>query len=443
MIRRALLLLIVLLFTIPTNAEILEVCPNPYNAKAEYVKVRCNSTCTLSDGEGNMTLDRGTHYITKNATAFFKEFGFEPDLEFKGRFALSNDKDELYLYENGTLIDFFEYKNPERGLIYYRAGEWKEKFEGWTDFKPVSDYVIGEVIVTPSNFVFEADTVVSYLFTTDRYVKGDYELYLDANPVGGIPVNEMEIARSHETHFLSSNSYRFFHWKFALKEDYVVITTENWRWDNLGFIVHFKSESIAEYLKNVLKHDEMYSTSPGKVSDLKAFGSLGGVGRSYRFEGNVTVFVMPDYNPIYDFMKDAKHELYIMAPYIRFDDTKFLDILRNKSCEIKVITADKKCAEFLKDFGIRNGLNLEVELNERVHGKLLIADNKAIITSANFDKYGMSRNREIGIILEGEVADDLKGLFNRKEDVFTIPAIVLLFAVVLITYIFFRRLRAS
>lgn len=253
----------------------------------------------------------------------------------------------------------------------------------------------------------------------------------------------MEIAREHETCFLNSNSYRFFHWKFGLKEDYVVLTTENWRWDNIGFIVHFKSKRISEYLRTVLRHDEIYSTNPGKVSDLKAFGSLGGIGRKYQFEGNVTVFVMPDYNPIYNLMRDAKYELYVMAPYIRFKDTKFLEILRNKSCKIKIITADKRYADFLTDFGKRNGLNLEVELNEKIHGKLVISDEKAVITSANFDKYGMGRNREVGIILEGKVVEDLKGLFNRKEDIFTIPAVILLSVVVFVVYVFFRRLRAS
>ena len=438
-----LIVLILILLTIPVSAEIIEVCPNPYNYKAEYVKVRCNTTCILSDGEGNITLSKGVHYLTKNATAFFNEFGFNPDLEFKGKFALSNSRDEIFLYEDGK-IDSFEYKNPEKGIIYYREnGRWKERFEDWTNFKPIRDYVEGEVIVTPSNFVFTADTIVSYVFTTDKYVRGNYSLYLDANPVGGIPVNEMEIAREHKTCFLDSNSYRFFHWKFGLNGDEIVITTENWRWDNIGFIVHFKSESISKYLRKILEHDKIYCTKHGKMSELKAFGSLGGVGRSYKFEGNITVFVIPDYNPIYDLMRSAKHEIYIMAPYIRFKDTEFLEILRNKSCKIKVITSDENCAKFLEYFGEKNGLNLEVEVDERVHGKLIIVDDRAVITSANLDKYGMSRNREIGVILEGEIVNSLKDLFNQREDVLFLPSIILLSIAVLVVYFFFRRLQAS
>ncbi len=437
-------IILILLLILPVKAEILEVCPNPYNSKAEYVKVRCNSTCTLSDGEGEFNLSGGTHYVSKNATAFFKEFGFHPDSEFKGRFALSNENDEIYLYEGGKLVDSFRYKNPEKGLIYFREnGEWKTKFEGWTDFKPVSDYVEGEIILTPSNFVFNADTIVSYTFTTDRYVRGNYTLYLDSKPIGGIPVNEMEIAKRHETHFLNSKSYKFFHWKFGLKGDDVVVTTENWKWDNLGFIVHFKSHRISEYLREVLRHDEVYSSNPGEVCEPKGFRSLGGVGRTYKFKGNVTVFVLPDYNPIYDLMRGAKKELYVMAPYIGFKDTEFLKILRNKSCKVRVVVGREDCAKFLEDFGRRNGLNMEVWVDKRVHGKMVIADDRAVITSANFDYYGISRNREIGVLIEGKVVEDLKGLFDREKDFYVYPALLLLSLSVLAVYIYFKRLRAS
>ncbi|WP_457550440.1 phospholipase D-like domain-containing protein [Archaeoglobus sp.] len=430
-------ILIVLAF--PVKAEILEVCPNPYNPQAEYVKVKCNVTCILSDGEGNVTLKAGVHYVTKNSSAFEKEFGFKPDAEFKGRFALANGGDEVLLYENGVLVDKFSYKKSHRGLIYYREGGWKFRYEDWTNFKPVKDYVKGEIIVTPANFVFKADTIVSYTFTTDRYVKGNYTLYLDANPIGGIPINEIEIAKDHKTYFLKSPSYRFFHWKFGLRNDEIVITTENWRWNNIGYIIHFESQKVSKFLRKVLEHDRVYAGDHGNVGKLRAFKSFGGRGKIYKFEGNVTVFVLPDYNPIFDEMKKAKRRLYIMAPYIHFRDTEFLDILRNKSCEVRIITADEDCAEFLKDFGSRNGLKLEVKVDKRVHGKLVIADDEAVITSANFDECGFKMNREIGVILEGKVVGDLASLFNEEDDtVYIIPALILLCLAIAIAYIWLR-----
>jgi hypothetical protein len=431
--------LMILLLLFPVKAEILEVCPNPYNPQAEYVKVRCNTTCILSDGEGNITLKAGVHYVSKNSSAFEREFGFKPDAEFVSKFALANGGDEVLLYENGSLVDVFTYKKSDRGLIYYREGGWKFRYEDWTNFKPVKDYVKGEIIVTPANFVFEADTIVSYTFTTDRYVRGNYTLYLDANPIGGIPINEIEMARSHETYFLKSPSYRFFHWKFGLRDEDVVVTTENWRWDNVGFIVHFESRKVSKFLREVLEHDKIYASDHGSVGKLRAFKSLGGRGKVYSFEGNVTVFVLPDYNPIFDVMKNAKGRLYIMTPYIHFKDTEFLDVLRNKSCEIRIITADEDFAEFLKDFGSRNNLKLDVKVDKRVHGKLVIADDKAIITSANFDEYGFKRNREIGVVLEGKVVDDLASLFNEEDDLkYTIPALILLCSAVAIAYIWLR-----
>ncbi len=416
---------LVILLLIPyVNAEILEVCPNPYNPNAEYVKVRCNTTCTLSDGEGNITVEKGVHYVAKNSSAFMKEFGFRPYKEFVGRFALSNNGETLYLYD-GKILDVFKYGKAKRGEIFTRNGT---RFEGWTDFKPVSDYVEGEVILTPSNFVFDADTIVSYTFTTDRYVKGNYTLYLDANPAGGIPANEVEISRDHETHFLKAQCYRFFHWKFGLKGDDVVITTENWKWDKKGFIVHFRSEKISDFLRKVIEHDKRYSSGYGRVKGFYNYVSLGGKGKVCRFEGNVTVFVMPDYNPILDAIKGAKRRLYIMAPYVKFDIYK---MLRNRSCEVKIFTADKNFAEFMRDRGF------DVVFDKNIHGKLVIADDKAIITSANFDEYGFHGNREVGVVLEGDVVDCIAESLEKKDD-YTVPAIIVLCLAVASAYIWLR-----
>lgn len=426
--------ILIIIFT--AKAEILEVCPNPFNSNAEYVKVRCNSSCILSDGEGEIILSRGLFYIAKNSSAFKEEFGFEPDLEFRSRFALSNVKDEIYLYEDGKLIDSFSYRRPDKGLIYVKKdGSWDFRYEGWTDFKPVKDYVEGEVIVTPSNFVFEADTIVSYTFTTDRYVMGNYKLYLDANPVGGVPINEFEISKNHETVFLKSNVYRFFHWKFGLNGDEVVITTENWRWEKIGFIVHFRSENVSRFLRDVIRHDEKYSSEPKSFCEVKAFKTIGGKGKVYRFEGEVEVFVLPDFN-IIDIMKNAKRRIYVIAPYIRFKNTDLLDVFRTK-CEIKVITSDERTAEYLKEFANRNNIDMNVRLIPNVHGKMIVVDDLAIVTSANLDEFGLKRNREVGVILKGDVVDDLVEIFDESED-YTVVAIVVLALTVIIAYIKLR-----
>jgi hypothetical protein len=455
-------LCVLLLLLSTAKAELLEICPNPYNSKAEYVKVVCNSSCILSDGEGNITINRsGVFYIAKNKTEFMKELGFYPDYEFKGQFALANDGDEVYLYENGTLVDYFAYGNKgfrfvDKGLIYFEEnGKWDFRYEDWSNFVPVKDCVEGVIIVTPANFHFKADTVVSYTFVTDDLVSGNYTLYLEAKPVGGIPLNEYEILKKHRTVFLHSNSYRYFHWKFGLNNDTVLITTENWKWDKRGYIIVLKSEKISNYLRKVLEHDLKYTTnSTGKFNKLKKIVHARPCGKSFEFNGCVEVFVLPDHG-ILDFMK-AERRLYIEVPYMHFDwfdEPILLDTIKDvaKKAEVKIILNDDKknyeTVEFLKKLAESENLNLEVKTIPNLHGKLVISDDKALITSANFDKYGLKLNREIGIIFHDKKAveflansfmDDWKG---DNDDTYLLPAIVLLTIAVVATYLYLRRLR--
>jgi len=82
---RAVILCILFLLLSTAKAELLEICPNPYNSKAEYVKLVCNTSCILSDGESNITINcSGVFYVAKNKTEFVKKFGFYPDYEFEG-----------------------------------------------------------------------------------------------------------------------------------------------------------------------------------------------------------------------------------------------------------------------------------------------------------------------------------------------------------------------
>ena len=459
---RVVTLYILFLLLSTAKAELLEICPNPYNSKAEYVKLICNFSCILSDGEGNITINRsGVFYVAKNKTEFFKEFGFYPDYEFKGRFALANDGDEVYLYEHGTLVDYFAYgkdgfKFTDKGLIYFKEnGRWDFRYEDWSDFEPVKDCVQGVIIVTPANFHFEADTVVSYTFATDDFISGNYTLYLEAKPVGGIPLNEYEVVKKHRTVFLHSNSYRYFHWKFGLNNDTVLITTENWKWNKRGYIIVFDSDKISNYLRNILKHDLKYTTnSTGKVNKIKKFIHVKPSSKSFEFNGCVEVFVLPDYN-LLNFIK-AEKRLYIEVPYMHFDwfdEPILLNTIKDvaKRAEVKIILNDDRkndeTIEFLKKLAESENLNLEVKTIPNLHGKLVISDDKALITSANFDKYGLKFNREIGIIVYDEKAvdfladsfmDDWKG---NNDDTYLLPAIVLLTVAVVATYLHLRRLR--
>ncbi|WP_456478245.1 phospholipase D-like domain-containing protein [Geoglobus ahangari] len=420
--RTAKLLLLATLLIHPTIAcQILEVLPNPYGDDGrEYVKVSCETNCTLTDSEDEFSFGPGVHYVARNATAFVDHYGFPPDAE---GIRLSNSGEEITLKcEDGA--DVFDYSFfTDDGLIYYReGGKWDFRYEDWSSFPPVSDNVSGRIVVTPTSYVLRGEGIVaSYTVTKDNF-DGSFEFAVDASPVGGIPAEEMVLAKKYRFHFLEG-SYRNFHYKFAVLGSNVVITTENWKWDNRGIIVEFESENVAELLKEVFEHDLKYESSPGKVSDVK--GSYReGKGRELEFSGRVEVHVLPDSNPVFGFIENSTGFLYIAVPYISFewfdDSSPLLSAILNASrrgVEVRVMLADyernRDAVEFLSSLpGVEAKMVRSPEFDE-LHAKYLVTDGKVLITSANFNKYGLKLNREIAVVIESdEVSGFLKDVFE-------------------------------
>ena len=436
-----LLLFLILLFSITASisqaSELLEICPNPYGSDdAEYVKLFVNTPCTLTDGEGAIKINKsGIVFVAKNSSAFYDEFGIKADYEFPKRFALSNNGESVILIENNSLVDEFYYSKASEGLVYFkRNGSWTFKYQDWSDFDTVKDFVKGRIIITPCSYNFRCNEdalIASYTFTNVELLKNlnNVEIFVDATPTGGVPVEEMEISRICKVSFLKANSYKNFHYKFGLCGNKVVITTENWVWHNRGYIVEFESEKVARFLKNVLYHDKKYESSPGKVSKLSFAKNGYANGKEFDFEGYIEVFVIPDRNPILEIMSSSNQRLYIQTPYINFgfyNKTPILDSIKKsaKNAEVKVLLDSRynkeeniKTAEFLNRIAKIYGLNIEARLVnpnhfDSLHGKMVISDDKVVITSANFNMYGFKLNREIGVVIYNkEVSDFLAEQF--------------------------------
>jgi len=467
-------LLVLILFLSNAKGQIIELCPNPYGDDgAEYVKVECYGNCTLSDGEGLINFN-GTITAAKNAGVFQKTFGYYPDVEFPSKFALSNSGEEIFLYRDGVLIDSFAYgkelKYLDAGVIYFRNGSnWEFRYQDWSSFQPAFDDVGGKIIVCPCAYEPNANNeilIASYTITDFRLAdlkkRVDVEVFVDASPVGGIPFEEIEILRDINAHFLESKSIKNFHYKFAVIDGKkVVITTENWRWNKRGYIVEFESEKVSNLLKNVLEHDLKYEGDAGKIGGIKG-DEEGFDGKELNFEGKIEVFILPDYNPIFNLISNAKQRLYIQVPYIDFEwfnNTPLLDSIIQAAmngAKVRILLDSKynverneKIVNFLNKLGEERNLDIEARMmrNIQLHGKMVVSDDKSLITSANFNKYGLKLNREIGIIVYShEVSDFLSEQFfdDWGEDegyilIYTIPALVILSISIAITYRAIRR----
>ncbi|MBO8182979.1 MAG: phosphatidylserine/phosphatidylglycerophosphate/cardiolipin synthase family protein [Archaeoglobus sp.] len=430
-----------------TEAEILETCPNC--GDYEYVKVRV--TCdraTLTDGEGKIQLSKGLIIVTKNSTAFLRKFGFYPDVEAQKvnrRFMLSNQGEEILLLCNGSVEDKFAYGKygqgitsyTDRNLIYFRnEGIWDFRYADWTNFTPVSDEVKGKIVIFPNDLKIDAEesvVLVSYILTNGLNLKElarngvRVEIYLDSSPVGGIPVEEAELVKElkpfAEIHFLSSDSYKNFHYKFAVIDGKkVIITTENWKTSNRGYMIELESEKIASFLLDVIGHDRRYSSSPSKISELRGFKKSVIPAPSMKFEGGVEVFILPDSNPTFDLISSSKRELLIEVPYmdLTWFGTDELLYLIESACKnnskVRILLdsrhskeKNEKLIEFLNQLAKEKGYNLEAKLIalkgfESLHGKMIYSDGRCMITSANFNEYGFKLNREVGVIIESKEA---------------------------------------
>ncbi len=438
---------------VSVSAEILEVCPNCGNYEYVKVKVTCDNAI-LSDGEGKIPLNAKNKILVaaKNATEFYRRFGFYPDIEAQKvdrRFALSNQGEEIFLLCNGTLEDTLAYGKSGSGLasfqdrevVYFRNnGSWDFRYVDWTDFEPIYDTVSGRIIVFPNELEIKAEKsliLVSYTLPEELNLrelakKGvKIEIFLDSSPVGGIPLEEVEIlkdlkAENVEVHFLDSNSYKNFHYKFAIVDGRkVIITTENWKTSNRGYMVELESEKIAKMLLDVINSDRKYTSptsSHGKISDLKGFKKSGISGKEVEFEGEVEVFVLPDYNPIFGFISSSKEELLIEVPYMDltwFGTDKLLDLIENackNGSKVRILLDSKyskerneKLISFLNELARKKGYDLEAKLIalkgfESLHGKMIYSDGNCVITSANFNEYGFKLNREVGIIIKDKKA---------------------------------------
>ncbi len=475
--------ILISLLKISSASQLIEVCPNPYGDDgAEYVKVFCDSECTISDGEGSIAVNRtGVVVIAKNSTIFYSTFGYSPDIEFSGRFALSNSGETVLLFENGSIVDSFSYGKKgfnylDDGVIYYRENDsWDFRYQDWTALKSVEDEVVGRVIVSPADYTIDAEkelVLVSYTLTNFNIIglakKGvKVEVFLDAEPTGGIPLEEVEVVRElrragARVHFLESSSLKNFHYKFAIADgERVIITTENWKWSNRGYTIEFESKKTANLLKSVLTHDMRYESEMGKIGSVKGTKGLKSVGKDFRFSGRVEVFVLPDYNPVFDIISKSRERLYIQAPYMDFrwfNGTPILDSIlqaARNGAEVKILfdsgynsRENQKIADFLNEVGRKENLKIEAKLVESnrfdsLHAKMVVADNECIITSANFNRYGFKLNREVGLVIYSKEAsdflaeqfmDDWNGFSNESGFNYVIPAVLLLVISIVITY---------
>ncbi len=475
----ALITLILLTPILPLQSApllIYEVSPYPYSGtQIEYVCIVNTAPYSISldgyhltDFEGNVSLS-GTiqpgekFYIAQNSTAFFRVFGFYPQLTYSSPFALANHGDEVALMKGNTLMDLVIYGDSNysssgwigepvqvsQGHILRRYGyqdtdsssDWSNYHTpGQSDFEERSFEASVELFTFPDNwrevlrFIEDArDEVLVEGYTMDspEFMEAlsntvengvEVKILLEGSPVGGMSEGEKFLVhtlweRGVNIRFMVNepdegvhNRYTFIHSKFIVVDSReVLVSTENFGRSsmedtgNRGYGIIVRNRKFASYMRAIFLDDWK------NVSDIREYrGEFGN--STYSWEEKLQ-FRPPRFNPV---NLTARIEP-VIAPdfslnsfwnFVNSQRTLYLEALYVDSWvwkhirnKTEIALVERADQEGMTEFRGRDCIR-------GLHAKLLIGDNSVLVGSMNFGNFSMTRNREISLILEGEKIRD-------------------------------------
>lgn len=285
--RRLMLFLLLCICVVSCGAvQIIEFCPDPYQADDmdEYIVVSGTGSLdgiAISDNHGGFrfpagTIINGTLTVARSGPAFEKTHGSLPDYEWQnyspqvpdvvpgGTLRLANTRDELMVYENSRLVQKITWPGdvqPREGQVHFlENGVWDprplmlgqsrlapETFENVTVtafVSPDSSLTVFSRAVASAQYrvlvnVYELSSANITGTLIDAEKRGvDVEILLEGGPVGGIsseekaaiwrlnqsgiPVFEMTTSESGHA------PYRYDHAKYVVIDDRaVLVTSEN------------------------------------------------------------------------------------------------------------------------------------------------------------------------------------------------------------------------
>ena len=337
--RRIFVLIILMICTMHAAdaVRIVEFCPDPYlhDDSDEYLVIAGNGSLdgiAISDGEGGFRFPPGSAVhgsvtIARSAPAFEQSHGRLPDFEWVdyspivpdvisgNQLRMANTKDDLMLYENGSLVQTITWPGdvkPREGQVHYREnGEWDPRplMLGQSRLSPaVFRHVSVTTFVSPdcSNTVF-SDAMNSatkslfvnmYEFSSPEMgeslvaarVRGvDVRVLVEGGPVGGINADEKSLIWHMNTSgipVLSMTSsktehapYRYDHAKYVVIDNTsLLVTSENFKYSgfpppgtsgNRGWGVYLRDPALAGYFSGI------FTTDTSSRSAIPYAGSAG------------------------------------------------------------------------------------------------------------------------------------------------------------------------
>ncbi|ELY38257.1 phospholipase D-like domain-containing protein [Natronorubrum tibetense] len=485
-----------------STPRIVELYPNPttYGNVGEYLVLETPTDTRLENWaitDGHTTANLPNETVSgrvavstdPDATAELTDTD-DPVLELEGHLRLAADGDELELRNGSTAIDSVSYDRAPTAERWYRNedeaeaedatesrpadGDWHPR--GATclpvssaDVDEATAFVLPDETDLPRETIREADDrllLAGYTLTSqdiadelvdaaDRGV--DVAVLLESGPVGGTPEATEPVLETLEEGNVDvraiggeGSRYRYHHPKYAVADDHVLVTTENWKPSGIGgdssrgWGVRLADDSLAADLAAVFRADhEGWDTVSGTAFRANASfvddDSAGAPSRSFPTEYEPETFpidsaellVAPDNaeGRLLELLGEADNEILVKQAAVA-DDVSVLEATleaarRGVDVEILLDSSwyhedeNEALARELEATADDESLSLEVRLLketdrfEKIHAKGVVIDREiAVVGSANWNENAFENNREVLLALHSEeVAAYYAGVF--------------------------------
>ncbi|MCU4750419.1 phospholipase D-like domain-containing protein [Halobacteria archaeon AArc-curdl1] len=433
-------------------------------------------------------------------------------VELEGHLRLAADGDELALERNGTTLDTVRYERSKTARVWYR-----EPTPGYKNVSNGSDMIAHgrwwprERSCFPST-VTEPDAATAFVLpdspevplehieaAEERILIGGYtfaspdtaealeeaidrgvtvELLVEAGPVGGTPMATDSLLSRLESQGATvtaiggpGSRYRFHHPKYAVIDDSVLVTSENWKPSGLGgassrgWGVVVEDPELATSLESVFRADTNgwdttnwsdHRKTATFVDEERAHATFSMEHEPARLHPKqVELLLAPETAEprLLELIDGATDTLSIKQASIADSDFALLEAAieaAKRGVEVRILLDDSWYHEdgnqavitALETAAADDDLPLEGKLvgssdrHEKIHAKGIVIDGEtAIVGSLNWNDNSLRHNREVVLALHGE---DVGAYYERvfdddwtgegDEDVFPFP-LELLFAV--------------
>ncbi|APX95797.1 phospholipase D-like domain-containing protein [Natronorubrum daqingense] len=493
--------------------RIVEAFPNPSTEHnvGEYVVLETPpdtelENWTITDGHTSASIPNETvsgRVALSTDTEATDELTDYPVRELEGSLRLAVDGDDLELRNGSTTVDTVSYERASLEERWHRDadefdtattqtpadGDWHPRDATCVpvssgDADEATPFVLPDEPELPRETIREAEdrlSVAGYTLTSEEIAEDlvdaadrgvDVSVLLEASPVGGTEVTTEPVLETLEDGDVEvraiggeGSRYRFHHPKYAVADDQVLVTSENWApagvggESSRGWGVLLEDETLAADLEAVFDADfEGWDTVPGSEyrEDTSFVDDEGGGEEppgSYPSEYGpeptaieaAELLVAPDNaeSRVEELLADADEEILVKQASIAADASVLEETIdaAHRGVDVQILLDstwyheddNRALADELEEYATSEGLSLEVGLVEetdrfeKIHAKGVVIDREiAIVGSANWNENAFENNREVLLALSGEeiatyYADVFEDDWDGDEDRWALP----------------------